>query len=159
MNLSPVLAANEQQPTLEQLDTWCEQALSSPSPEQREEAERRLRYYFPTFSESLAEVSGGLGFGSGQDQVMAVFPAIKGPADAANWMTMFLRQSSNVFSLSYIVRRLRVLILNHLGVMANEQKIDLRNSLFGVIQEKFIEMPGFLIDDTTRTLALVVMFT
>ncbi|KAJ1944041.1 hypothetical protein GGF37_002377, partial [Kickxella alabastrina] len=33
------------------------------------------------------------------------------------------------------------------------------NSLFGVIQEKFIEMPGFLIDDTTRTLALVVMFT
>ncbi|KAJ1886086.1 hypothetical protein LPJ66_009803, partial [Kickxella alabastrina] len=159
MNLSPVLAANEQQPTLEQLDTWCEQALSSPSPKQREEAERRLRYYFPTFSESLAEVSGGLGFGSGQDQVMAVFPAIKGPADAANWMTMFLRQSSNVFSLSYIVRRLRVLILNHLGVMANEQKIDLRNSLFGVIQEKFIEMPGFLIDDTTRTLALVVMFT
>ncbi|KAJ1825406.1 hypothetical protein LPJ73_009265, partial [Coemansia sp. RSA 2703] len=117
--------SSEEQPTLEQLDIWCEQALSSPSPTQREEAERRLRYYFPTFSETLAEITGSHGFGSGQEHVMAVFPAIKGPADAASWMSMFMRQSSKVFSLSYIVRRLRVLVLNHLGVMSAEQKTEL----------------------------------
>ncbi|KAJ2466390.1 hypothetical protein GGI03_002133, partial [Coemansia sp. RSA 2337] len=33
------------------------------------------------------------------------------------------------------------------------------NSLFAAIQDKFSELPGFLIDDLTRTLALVVMFT
>ncbi|KAJ2375652.1 hypothetical protein IW150_002428 [Coemansia sp. RSA 2607] len=151
--------SSEEQPTLEQLDIWCEQALSSPSPTQREEAERRLRYYFPTFSETLAEITGSHGFGSGQEHVMAVFPAIKGPADAASWMSMFMRQSSKVFSLSYIVRRLRVLVLNHLGVMSAEQKTELRNHLFAVIQEKFVELPAFLIDDTARTLALVMMFT
>ncbi|KAJ2721010.1 hypothetical protein GGI07_004249 [Coemansia sp. Benny D115] len=158
----PAAVTGEQRPTLEQLDTWCEQALSSPLPDQRDEAERRLRYYFPTFSETMAEISGGRGFstaGSTQEPVMAVFSAIKGPADAANWMAMFLRQSSNMYSLTYIMRRLRVLVLNHLGVMVSEQKVDLRNSLFGVIQEKFLEMPGFLVDDTARTLALVVMFT
>ncbi|KAJ2225022.1 hypothetical protein IWW45_007967 [Coemansia sp. RSA 485] len=158
MNLSS-MDSGEQQPTLAQLDTWCEQALSSPAPEQREEAERRLRYYFPTFSETPAEISGVHGFGSGQEQVMAVFPAIKGPADAAGWMTMFLRQSSRVFSLSYIVRRLRVLVLNHLAVMSNDQKTDLRNALVGTIQEKFLELPAFLVDDTARALALVMMFT
>ncbi|KAJ1642973.1 hypothetical protein LPJ64_005217 [Coemansia asiatica] len=153
-------SGEQQQPTLAQLDTWCEQALSSPVPEQREEAERRLRYYFPTFSETPAEMSGAHGFGAGQQQVMAVFPAIKGPADAASWMAMFLRQSSRVFSLSYIVRRLRVLVLNHLAVMSNDQKTDLLgNALLGTIQEKFLELPPFLIDDTARALALVMMFT
>ncbi|KAJ2371480.1 hypothetical protein GGI05_007813, partial [Coemansia sp. RSA 2603] len=33
------------------------------------------------------------------------------------------------------------------------------NHLFAVIQEKFVELPAFLIDDTARTLALVMMFT
>ncbi|KAJ1961759.1 hypothetical protein GGI12_003063 [Dipsacomyces acuminosporus] len=149
----------QQQPTLEQLDAWCEQALSSPTAEVREEAERRLRYFFPTFAESLAEISGSLGFSSGQERVLTVFPSIKGPADAANLMLWFLHQSSKVFSITYIVRRLRALILHHLNVIPNDQKTDLRNGLFSAIQEKFAEMPAFLIDDATRTLALVIMFT
>ncbi|KAJ2746051.1 hypothetical protein GGI20_001678 [Coemansia sp. BCRC 34301] len=149
----------QEQPTLEQLDAWCEQALSSASPEARTEAERRLRYYFPTFSETLAEVSESHGFTSGQTRVMAVFHSIKGPAEAAKLMTWFLHQSSKVFSLTYVVNRLRTLVLNHLNVMDSEQKADLRNSLFAAIQDKFESLPGFLIDDLTRTLALVVMFT
>ncbi|KAJ2325331.1 hypothetical protein GGI00_005069, partial [Coemansia sp. RSA 2681] len=149
----------EQQPTLEQLDAWCEQALSSASPEGRSEAERRLRYYFPTFSETLAEVSESHGFTSGQARVMAVFHSIKGPAEAAKLMTWFMHQTSQVFSLTYVVNRLRTLVLNHLNVMDNEQKTDLRNSLYAAIQDKFASLPGFLIDDLARTLALVVMFT
>ncbi|KAJ1824184.1 hypothetical protein GGH91_000523 [Coemansia sp. RSA 2671] len=150
---------SEQQPTLEQLDRWCEQALSSASPEIRSEAERRLRYFFPTFSETLAEVSESHGFSSGQARVMAVFHSIKGPAESAKLMTWFLHQSSQVFSITYVVKRLRTLVLNHLNVMDDEQKTDLRVSLFAAIQDKFAELPGFLIDDITRTLALVVMFT
>ncbi|KAJ2334657.1 hypothetical protein GGH92_008257, partial [Coemansia sp. RSA 2673] len=84
----------QQQPTLEQLDGWCEQALSSASPEIRSEAERRLRYYFPTFSETLAEVSESHGFSSGQARVMAVFHTIKGPSESSKLMTWFLHQSS-----------------------------------------------------------------
>ncbi|KAJ1990928.1 hypothetical protein GGI25_003389 [Coemansia spiralis] len=152
-------AASEQQPTLEQLDTWCEQALSSPTAELREEAERRLRYYFPTFSETPAEISGSHGFSSGQERVLSVFPSIKGPADAANLMTWFLHQSSKVFSITYVVRRLKTLVLNHLSVLSNDQKTELRNSLFSAIREKFADMPAFLIEDTSRALALVVMFT
>ncbi|KAJ2813302.1 hypothetical protein H4S07_000787 [Coemansia furcata] len=148
----------QQQPTLEQLDGWCEQALSSASPEIRSEAERRLRYYFPTFSETLAEVSESHGFSSGQARVMAVFHSIKGPAESAKLMTWFLHQSSKVFSITYVVNRLRTLVLNHLNVMDDDQKTELRN-LFTAIQDKFVELPGFLIDDLTRTLALVVMFT
>ncbi|KAJ2539934.1 hypothetical protein EV175_006288, partial [Coemansia sp. RSA 1933] len=152
-------ASGEQQPTLEQLDTWCNQALSSPTAEQREEAERRLRYYFPTFSETLAELSGSHEFSSGQERVLTVFPSIKGPADAAKLMTWFLHQSAEVFSITYVVRRLKTLVLNHLSVMANSQKIELRDSLFGAIRDKHANMPAFLIEDVTRTLALVVMFT
>ncbi|KAJ2488598.1 hypothetical protein IWW37_004664 [Coemansia sp. RSA 2050] len=144
---------SEQQPTLEQLDGWCEQALSSALPEIRSEAERRLRYFFPTFSETLAEVSESHGFSSGQARVMAVFPSIKGPAESAKLMTWFLHQSSKVFSITYVVNRLRTLVLNHLNVMEDEQKADLP------IRDKFTKLPGFLIDDLTRTLALVVMFT
>ncbi|KAJ2713595.1 hypothetical protein H4R19_002171, partial [Coemansia spiralis] len=114
-----------QQPTLEQLDKWCEQALSAPAAEVRSEAERRLRYYFPTFSESLAELEGSYGFSAGQDRVMAVFPTIKGPADAARLMTWFLHQTSAVFSLTYAVRRLRTLVLSHLAVIPDDQKTDL----------------------------------
>ncbi|KAJ1929553.1 hypothetical protein FBU59_007037, partial [Linderina macrospora] len=33
------------------------------------------------------------------------------------------------------------------------------NELFGAIQDKFTLMPGFLVDDATRALALIVMFT
>ncbi|KAJ2827431.1 hypothetical protein IWW50_001889 [Coemansia erecta] len=146
-------------PSLEQLDTWCEQALSSASSEAREEAERRLRYFFPTFSETQAELSGAYGFSSGQERVMAVFPTIKGPADAAQLMTWFLHQSAKVYSQTYVVRRLRTLVLNHLGVMADDQKSALRVSLLDVIREKGGEMPAFLVDDITQTLALVVMFT
>ncbi|KAJ2755027.1 hypothetical protein IWQ56_006444, partial [Coemansia nantahalensis] len=147
-----------QQPTLEQLDKWCEQALSAPAAEVRSEAERRLRYYFPTFSETLAELEGSYGFSAGQERVMAVFPAIKGPADAARLMTWFLHQTSAVFSLTYTVRRLRTLVLNHLAVIPDDQKTDLRSSLFSAIREKFADKPAFLINDATRTLALVVMF-
>ncbi|KAJ2884253.1 hypothetical protein H4R27_002238 [Coemansia aciculifera] len=149
----------QQQPTLEQLDGWCEQALSSASPEIRSEAERRLRYFFPTFSETLAEVSESHGFSSGQARVMAVFHTIKGPAESGKLMTWFLHQTSKVFSITYVVNRLRTLVLNHLNVMDDEHKTDLRNSLFVAIQDKFNELPGFLVDDLTRTLALVVMFT
>ncbi|KAJ1731660.1 hypothetical protein LPJ61_002425 [Coemansia biformis] len=151
-------AGGAQQPTLEQLDKWCEQALSSPTADVRGEAERRLRYYFPTFSESLAELEGSYGFSAGHDRVMAVFPTIKGPADAAQLMTWFLHQTSAVFSLTYVVRRLRTLVLNHLGVIPDDLKTDLRNSLFGAIREKLADKPAFLINDATRTLALVVMF-
>ncbi|KAJ2171781.1 hypothetical protein GGH16_002673, partial [Coemansia sp. RSA 560] len=147
------------QPTLEQLDTWCEQALSSASSEAREEAERRLRYFFPTFSETQAELSDAYGISSGQERVLAVFPTIKGPADAARLMTWFLHQSAKVYSQTYVVRRLRTLVLNHLGVMADDQKSALRVSLLEAIREKGSEMPAFLVDDITRTLALVVMFT
>ncbi|KAJ2662310.1 hypothetical protein IWW48_001885 [Coemansia sp. RSA 1200] len=149
----------QEQPTLEQLDTWCKQALSSPTAEQREEGERRLRYYFPTFSETLAELSGSHEFSSGQERVLSVFPAIKGPADAAKLMTWFLHQSSEVFSITYVVRRLRTLVLNHLAVMNNSQKVELRDNLFGAIRDKHEGMPAFLIEDISRTLALVVMFT
>ncbi|KAJ1906505.1 hypothetical protein LPJ81_001316 [Coemansia sp. IMI 209127] len=152
-------ASGEQQPTLEQLDTWCKQAMSSPTAEQREEAERRLRYYFPTFSETLAELSGSHEFSSGQERVLTVFPSIKGPADAARLMTWFLHQSSEVFSITYVVRRLRTLVLNHLSVMSSSQKIELRNSLFGAIRNKYASMPAFLVEDISRTLALIVMFT
>ncbi|KAI8320230.1 hypothetical protein GQ54DRAFT_312861 [Martensiomyces pterosporus] len=152
-------SSDQQQPTLEQLDAWCEQALSSPAAEAREEAERRLRYFFPTFAESLAEISGSHGFSSGQERVLQVFPSIKGPADAANSMVWFLHQSNRVFSITYVVRRLRILVLNHLNVIPNAQKTDLRNSLFSAVRDKFADMPTFLIDDATRTLALVVMFT
>ncbi|KAJ1867918.1 hypothetical protein LPJ78_000617 [Coemansia sp. RSA 989] len=157
MNLN--LENDVSQPTLEQLDSWSEQALGSASSEIREEAERRLRYYFPTFSETQAELTGAYGFSSGQERVMAVFPTIKGPADAAQLMTWFLHQSSKVFSQTYVVRRLRTLILNHLGVMNDEQKAALRTSLLEAIREKGEAMPAFLVNDITRTLALVVMFT
>ncbi|KAJ2908431.1 hypothetical protein GGI21_002893, partial [Coemansia aciculifera] len=149
----------DEQPTLEQLDAWCEQALSSGSVIERSEAERRLRYYFPTFSETLAEVSESHGFSSGQARVMAVFPSIKGPAEAAQLMTWFMHQTSKVFSLTYVVRRLRVLVLHHLNVMDSDSKGSIRDSVFAAIQDKFGQLPGFLIDDLTRVLALVVMFT
>ncbi|KAJ2804191.1 hypothetical protein H4R20_002606 [Coemansia guatemalensis] len=148
-----------QQPTLEQLDGWCEQALSAPDSETRTEAERRLRYFFPTFSETLAEAEGSYGVSSGHERVMAVFPQIKGAADAAQLMTWFLHQTTKVFSLTYIVRRLRTLVLNHLGVLTDEQKSELRAGLFATIQEKAADMPAFVVDDMARTLALVVMFT
>ncbi|KAJ2236612.1 hypothetical protein GGI13_008485, partial [Coemansia sp. RSA 455] len=89
---------------------------------------------------------------------MAVFHTIKGPSESSKLMTWFLHQSSKVFSITYVVNRLRTLVLNHLNVMDDEHKTDLRN-LFAAIQDKFSELPGFLIDDLTRTLALVVMFT
>ncbi|KAJ1931767.1 hypothetical protein EC988_009679, partial [Linderina pennispora] len=111
-----------QYPQLEQLDMWCEQALGSPSTEQREEAERRLRYYFPTFAETLVEISGSHGFSSGQERVLTVFPGIKGPSDSATMMMWLFNQSSKVLSMGYVIRRLRTLVLNHLGVLSNEQK-------------------------------------
>ncbi|KAJ2784420.1 hypothetical protein H4R18_001130 [Coemansia javaensis] len=153
-------AGGVQHPTLEQLDAWCEAALSAPAAEARDEAERRLRYFFPTFSETLAELEGAYGHsGAGQDRVMAVFPAIKGPADAAQLMTWFLHQTTQVLSLTYIVRRLRTLVLNHLGVMSPGQAADLRASLFSAARDRLADKPAFLVGDATRTLALVVMFT
>ncbi|KAJ2156031.1 hypothetical protein GGF46_005454, partial [Coemansia sp. RSA 552] len=149
------------QPTLEQLDSWSEQALSAQVQEQRSEAERRLRYYFPTFSESATEMTEAYGYAEdGGARVMAVFPGIKGPADAARLMTWFLRQSTKVYSRTYVVQRLRALVLNHMSVLADEDKADIRQQLLAALQDGVAaQMPGFVVDDVARALGLVVMFT
>ena len=114
--------------SLEQFDFLCQQVFQATSENQRSEAECRLRYYFPTFTETPAEIQRLSRYGGGvnSEGVMEIFPDIKGPIDAARHMVWLLQNSNQAFSRVYALQRLRIVVLNHIGVFSSGEKLALR---------------------------------
>ncbi|KAJ1922251.1 hypothetical protein H4219_000113 [Mycoemilia scoparia] len=152
---------SNQPATIEQFDFLCQQAFQATSEAQRGEAECRLRYYFPTFAETPAEIQRQAQYGGvvNAEGVMEIYPDIKGPSDSARHLVWLLQNSIQVFSRAYSLQRLRIVILNHIGTFSAEDKLSLQNTLFNFIKSDTEGMNTFILTDTARILALIILFS
>ncbi|KAJ1679523.1 hypothetical protein EV182_001873, partial [Spiromyces aspiralis] len=152
-------AMGQQNVTVEQFDYLCQQVFQGTTSSQRNEAERQLAYYFPTFTESPTQAQRNDRYGGAVnvEGIIEIHPDIKGPVDAVKHMSWLLQSSHQLFTRVFALQRIRTVILYHIGLFSSEDKLALYDTLLGFVQSNVGQLTSLVVADTARILALVIL--
>ncbi|PVV02387.1 hypothetical protein BB560_003156, partial [Smittium megazygosporum] len=102
------------QPTIELLDSLCVRLYESANTEDRNLAEKKLYYYFPSFMQNQETFMLSLGIGSSEkDTILPVYQFIKTPFDSLKHLFWFFELTGNRYSRFYASQRIKVLTLSY----------------------------------------------
>ncbi|OLY78106.1 hypothetical protein AYI68_g2031 [Smittium mucronatum] len=147
---------NEVPPTIESLDMLTLQLFSSLEDEARNNSEKRLAYFFPTFSsDDSQELIQSPSIQ--KSNPITVYHSVKTPSDTISFLFWFLNNTNSELSLFFAVQRIKFVTLKFVSSFSEEQKIDLANTILTTLSGFKPGTPRNLVSELSQSLAYTII--